>query len=1071
MSRSAEDAILDDDIQSKDDYELDLDDANALLDLDDDETTSIVGKHAGGNEANIEYVDEEGNPVTVCDGDNLEVVDEFSYNERATDDGDVLDVDVDPDFDSLLQEGEDAESGTSSQVRSQRHHTPQQPQRAVQTSTPVVHGMPEEPIPLSGGVEPVPSPSWSQSESAEKELKPLEDEEEDEEEGGRQGRFHAERRAGTVAATASAKRRQGIPDTLDQVISEADVARIDAFLSDDRRHSGRRGRGRGGGNFRGQNAKRGGGGSARGGGPPRGGYRGNPPQQQQHQHIEPWVAPPFPLHAGPGLVQFGSPQQQQQQQRSFHHPGAMAGGGGDGPRGKIFVNPQFRNGPNGLAGHRGQVEGRPLGLQPFQQQQQQQQHQGPRGPPPPFGSQQPEPFLRPPFTPQAALLMRPEPFMNAAMLHPVPQQPPPPLGPRPSPPPHPAFAPQPQPLDPWRSPPAGRLPPDIMTPHQQQQQQRTPMRQQQQQLHHPPQHPQQQQLQHPHQQQNLHGQFGVPFPAAVAVQHQQQVLQQQQQQHHQQLQQHHHQQQQQQFHQQQRQQRPGSPMRGVHPYPPGPAFQGGPVTTREPGSPMGRHPAGPAHLDQQQAHQQAQQQQLQQQSHQQMHQQQQQQQRQFHPPPPQVAAGNAFIPPGPSVQGAGAPPPQSYRGPAQASTSFAGPPRFQTPPREQHYGKRPLPLQAGGAQPPSKALRGEGNRMPRKGNMGPPARTVNNANIKEVPIVDYLPPPEPQRETLPPEIEEDVATQELRRKIEEQKKLRDQVMRIKEERRKLAVMQRQRDLLERRLQGTATGSSGGSSSAEPQPGSSSAPEGAPNAPAAPASVKQRLGVRSSPVTAPAPLPAEGSSALKKVVIVRRAGQQQHQQQQAGVSAAVPGSSAGTLANSEVHAGASRGVASLQGRAGPGVASRIGPVRAAGLATTGTPGAPRKVIRIVSSNGRLQAVNSGAGGAAVRPAAPNAPQAVRMQAPGGHMMRPPARLPAHPGAIGRVLVSNLSVSTTEHSLRLLGRTCGVVTEIILDRNQRQAVVKFSEHQQAVQFQQRYQRHMLDLSMIQVSLLPP
>lgn len=163
--------------------------------------------------------------------------------------------------------------------------------------------------------------------------------------------------------------------------------------------------------------------------------------------------------------------------------------------------------------------------------------------------------------------------------------------------------------------------------------------------------------------------------------------------------------------------------------------------------------------------------------------------------------------------------------------------------------------------------------------------------------------------------------------------------------------------------------------------------------------------------------------------------------------------------------------SLQGRAGPSVAGRISPVRTAGLSTTGAAAAPRKVIRIVSSNGRLQAVNTRSRAMAVQPATPNAPVAVRMQGPGGHAMRPPARLPAHPGAIGRVLLSNLSVSTTEHSLRLLGRTCGVVTEIILDRNQRQAVIKFSEHQQAVQFQQRYQRHMLDLSMIQVSLLPP
>lgn len=354
--------------------------------------------------------------------------------------------------------------------------------------------------------------------------------------------------------------------------------------------------------------------------------------------------------------------------------------------------------------------------------------------------------------------------------------------------------------------------------------------------------------------------------------------------------------------------------------------------------------------------------------------------------------------------------------------------------------------------------------MPRKANLGPPARTVNNANIKEVPIVDYLPPPEPEKEALPAEIEEDAATQELRRKIEEQKKLRAQVMRIKEERRKLAVMQRQRDLLEQRLQG-------GSGNTELQPGPSRAPDavpaaapagGPPQPQSSPTSVKQRLGTR-PPVAAPAPVP-EGSSVLKKVVIVRRAGQQQ---QQAGGSTSVQGPVADTSANSEVHGGMS------QGRAGPSVTSRIGgPVRTAGLATTSSPAAPRKVIRIVSSNGRLQAVNTAAAGGAIRPAAPNAPQAMRLPAPGGHMMRPPARQPNHhPGAIGRVLVSNLSASTTEHSLRQLGRTCGVVTEIILDRNQRQAVIKFSEHQQAVQFQQRNQRHMLDLSMIQVSLLPP
>lgn len=398
----------------------------------------------------------------------------------------------------------------------------------------------------------------------------------------------------------------------------------------------------------------------------------------------------------------------------------------------------------------------------------------------------------------------------------------------------------------------------------------------------------------------------------------------------------------------------------------------------------------------------------------------------------------------------------------QASTGFGVPPQFQQPPPREPFGKRPGPAPA--VAVPPKAARLEAPRMPRKPSQGPPARTVNNANIKEVPILDYLPPPEPEKATLPPAIEEDAATQELRRKIEEQKKLREQVMRIKEERRKLAAMQRQKNLLEQQLQSTAQ-----------PPAASAAPSAAagtstekPQAAAASAggSVKQRLGIRPAP---PAPAQqAESAPVLKKVVIVRRAGQQQ-QPQVPGATVAPRAPGPANQMNAEM--APPRGMGSLRGRGGATVASRLGPVRTAGLAATGTAGAPRKVIRIVSNNGRLQAVNA-AGVAGMMPPrlmAPGVP-AVRPQAPGAVVMHPPARLP-NAAAVGRVLVSNLSASTNENSLRHLGRSCGVVTEIILDKNQRQAVVKFREHQQAVQFQKKYQRHMLDLSMIQVSLLPP
>ncbi|XP_070387729.1 RNA-binding protein 33-like isoform X4 [Dermacentor albipictus] len=964
MARIAEDDILDDDIQGKDDYELDLADEDALLGLDEDEARSSGGSrdHAAENVSNIQYVDEEGNPVAVRDGDSLEIVEEYSYSEeRTNDDGDVLDVDIDPDFDSLIQDNEDLESLSSLQPRSQRLRPPNRPQKPAQNAAPAPNEKPEEPIP-SLVSEPPSSPSLSRAASDERRL---EDEEEEEEEGGRRGRFQTERRAGTVIATVSSKRRQAIPDSLDAVISQEDAAKIDAYLSreDDRRQPNRRGRGRGG-NFRGHNNKRGGNGAPRGGGTPRGGYRG------AAQHIEPWVAPPFAMH-GPGLVRFGA---QSPPQRAFRQGNVASA---EGPRGKIFVNPQFRNGAAGL-GPGVQNEGAHLGIQPFQNA---------RGPPL-FGNQQPEPFLRPPFVSQGGppLVLRTEPFVSANLLHPS-QQPPPPHVARPNLPPQ-HFPPAPdhfiiagqlggfevsaqgprssefggpqppvgsdafrqsQPLDLWRTPPAGRAPPDTV------QQNRLPMRPQQQP--HQPQHQQQQQQHHQQQQPHPHSQYGNMFPPGAPMHHQHQQ-QQQQQQHHQQ-QQHSQQPQhnQQLQHHQQPQQQPSSPLgSGGHQFQTGPAYQGASLSRVAGGPPhMAHHPQGPNILEQQQ-------------------------QRQFHPPPPpqNSAAGGSF----PPMQGVAQP---RYAGPVQASTGFGGPPRFQQPPPREPFGKRPCPTPP--AAVPPKAARLEAPRMPRKPNQGPPARTVNNANIKEVPILDYLPPPEPEKATLPPAIEEDAATQELRRKIEEQKKLREQVMRIKEERRKLAAMQRQKNLLEQQLQSTAQppaastapSTAAGTSTEKPQAATASAG----------GSVKQRLGVR--PAT-PAPAQqAESAPVLKKVVIVRRAGQQQQQPQ-------VPG-------------------------------------------------------------------------ATMAPRAPGPVNQINAEAPGTVVMHPPAARLPHAVAVGRVLVSNLSASTNENSLRHLGRSCGVVTEIILDKNQRQAVVKFREHQQAVQFQKKYQRHMLDLSMIQVSLLPP
>lgn len=361
--------------------------------------------------------------------------------------------------------------------------------------------------------------------------------------------------------------------------------------------------------------------------------------------------------------------------------------------------------------------------------------------------------------------------------------------------------------------------------------------------------------------------------------------------------------------------------------------------------------------------------------------------------------------------------------------------------------------------------------MPRKHSQGNPGRTVNNANIKEVPIVENLPPPEPIKVALPKAIEEDSATKELRRKIEEQKKLREQVVRIKEERRKLAAMQRQKELMEKRLLATEVPLSAPNpqqpqhqqsqqqqkqpSQPQPMPPQGCNPSTSPITVPVPAAqarlpvlgqqpkpaaiavvqtqsggVKQRLGLRPTPAQSEAGS-TEGS-ALKKVVIVRK-----------------NPANVGPLSSQQP--GVQRGLVSVRGR---GVTPPRGPV----------PHFPRKMIRIVArNNGHLQMQGVGH----PRMTTPF----LGAQAPSGYVvLSPSGGLGANPSA-GRVLISNLSVSTTENGLRQLGRTCGVISEIILDRTERQAVLKFNEHQQAVQFQKKYQRHMLDLSMIQVSLLPP
>ncbi|CAN8020707.1 unnamed protein product, partial [Ixodes persulcatus] len=801
MARSTEDDILDDDIQLKDEYELDLADEEALLELDDDEVTTSSARDPSSGDDGVQYVDEEGNLVSLQDGDTLVVVDEYRYSrDRGNEDEDVLDVAVDPDFDSLIQEAEDLESQGSVRPARTSRPPPSPSTDPKQAPPPEVPATPprSEPAasPASSSVERGRGSRGGGASVAEEEE---EDEEDDESvtEERRRGRFRAERRAGLGGSAA--KKRQGIPDSLDSVISAEDAAKVDAYMSreDERRRAGRHGRGRGSQGFRPHQQKRGG----------MGAHRPGPSQQ----HIEPWLQ--FG-HQGLG-PRFAVPP---------GHPGFPGMAPDTGPRGKIFVNPQFRNGATHVGPPGMQGEGhRPTGGHPFVG------HQGaPRGASHPFGGgppgtvtgppqqqqQMPEPFLRPPpgqqqrqfGPPGGAMVGRGDPFATPMAPHMGHHQGPPGSSPQFSPamerflstgrpggglepfdmpqasrvqefgghhhhPHHPGrdedFR---LDVDPWGSPQSGRLAPGTLP-------QPVPRTLGAPPLQPPP--PQQQQQQHQLQQPVQLG--GHPFPAM------------------------------------------SQPFQGMplqqRTAPPPPRLQ------RVMGCPPPQHPP-------------------------------------FQPFPQ-----GAQPPPGHVPQQQGGPVGFLQHGPGPhggQQQPGVGPFRVPHFPQGPPFGKRPTSPPP--ATVPQKALRLE---APHMHSQGTPGRTVNNANIKEVPIVENLPPPEPVKATLPKAIEEDSATKELRRKIEEQKKLREQVVRIKEERRKLAAMQRQKELMEKRL--LATECRGSAAPAAQARSSLLGPQPKPAAitvvQAQPGGVKQRLGPRPPPAQ-PEAGGAEGS-ALKKVVIVRK----------------------------------------------------------------------------------------------------------------------------------------------------------------------------------------------------------
>lgn len=1032
MAKNNDDDLLDDDTHFKDEYELNLEEEDALLAFNEDEVPTSDGCVDRSGE--VEYVDEEGNPVSVQEGRSLEVVgihEDYSYGAQDTgnEEDDVLEVDVDQEFDALVQETDDFDSPRGLQARGRsRERTPQRtphPPTPVSSASSRHHSAPGS-MSQRDVAERAASQEGGGAEGEEVEEnedgRGGEDEDDDDEEDGEKGRgrFRAERRE-TSTATGTAKRRENIPDSLDSVISAEDAAKVDAYLSreEERKRGGRRGgRARGGGSFR------------------RGGHRGPQSNKPPQQHIDPWMphSGPMALQQGhfPGLGT-GVPQ------RNF--PGVSCMNDGN-LRGKIFVNPQFQNGgvPPGGQGIRnpGLMMGRPphfqqLGMPPQQRGMFTPVRQDPfpfAGPPimprqdqrPPLFLQNPgndRGYQRPSHLPSTTFASNgphsvASPQFSSSTERFVPTTRPG-LEPFEMPPPAINFGPgrngefqHRHDIDPWALRPSGHSGMQTGARHQP----------------HPfgsPPHYTNAPLQPPQQQHLASPVAAHPFPAVS--QHQ----------------------------------------------PPPPVT----VPARQlPHDPRYQPRPPPPHF--------------------------QQQQQQRAPPPPQMMDTSRPPPPPHSQHRPGGSMPPLSVSSVHPSTSPPGeygrPPASGIPSFQQSHGV-PLGKRSGtcdrGPQGPLLSCP-----TPKVGRMDSPrssrgsaGRTVNSSNIKEVPIVENLPPPEPVKASLPKEVEEDAETQELRRKIEEQKKLREQVLRIKAERRKLAAMQRQADLMEQKLHSgdgdghagadvgdakstavpaeTAAGTAHSLASRNVQPPVQAVALQEAQKPAKPAlSVKQRLGLKPNQQLVPA---AKGSGAgsgpgggtLKKVVIVRRNPPQNPQVPQRQGSAVAAGSRRIISLTPQGQGPATRGLAS-RGRAGATAAIRGGrPGQRAVLPPPlqqqqGT-GPAKKVIKIVPTAG-----TRGRG------------QASSLQGRGGGVGQRGAHHQAVPGQVPpttQVLVSNLSMSTTEAQLRHLGSTCGVITAIVLDRNQRRAMIAFREQQQAITFQKKYQRHMLDLSMIQVSLLPP
>lgn len=396
-------------------------------------------------------------------------------------------------------------------------------------------------------------------------------------------------------------------------------------------------------------------------------------------------------------------------------------------------------------------------------------------------------------------------------------------------------------------------------------------------------------------------------------------------------------------------------------------------------------------------------------------------------------------------------------------------------------------------------------------------RMPDMSNLHEVQTVDML-PPDMNSQLRQPEEEEDEETREYRKKIEQQKLEREKFLQRKEERRKLAAMEKQRELqkkdgdvlpggdtsqlLSDPPQGNAIATIVNRNTVEPQPMMHHPVirHVMPQQQAQAQSVKNRASVQQQqfhqdirPPQAPTMLSSvggvcqvrgkRGSGAVRGGGVGR--GQQGvlNQPQQATVPS--PQQGVKMVPTTKVAVPGQRIVRAPQ----PGTVANQSPVMPRRLVLTQSAGhqvipVPRQVIQ-QAPKGRtvvLRGANSGTKPVQQQQQRVMAQQqgAPSRQVGGGRSVvatkvMPPQQpeVAAQQPAVPRtktVSIENLAASTTEQQLKSLCQSIGVLENIQMLPKQRSAILRFTNPTSAATFYKRYQRKIIDLSLITVSLIP-